>query len=80
MSEIKLKPCPFCGGRGEIVFSGHEYTNGTMKGFIVAKCDVCGGSSKGVYYCGDMIKIPLEETVGAEKTAQAWNRRPENGK
>ena len=70
-NTMKLKECPFCGGKAEITFSG-SYTNG---GYIVAQCSRCGARSKGTYYRGPIIEIPLEETVGGEKTAERWNDR-----
>lgn len=73
--EDELKPCPFCGQTASITFSGKEYTDGTWNGYIIAKCETCGAASKGGYYRGPEIEIPLEETVGAEKTTRAWNRR-----
>ena len=79
MSELKLKPCPFCGGDAEIVFSGQQYTYGYWKGFIVAKCQMCGAASKGVYYSGDAIELPLKDTIEGERTAKAWNRRVGSG-
>ena len=52
-----LKPCPFCGGKAELTFSGSTYTNETQKGYIIVKCLVCGGAGKGVYYYGDVIAV-----------------------
>lgn len=68
---MELKECPFCGGKAEIMFSG-SYTNG---GYIVAQCTECGVRTKGVYYRGPVIEIPLEDTVGGEKVAKRWNER-----
>ena len=69
-----LKRCPFCGGVARIVFSGKRY--GTYwEGFIIAKCQMCSASSKGIYYCGEPIDIPLEETQDGEDAIDCWNRR-----
>lgn len=76
MSDSKLKPCPFCGGEAEITFSGRIGDN--WRGYIVAKCEICGASSKGAFYYGPEIEIDLEETVGGEKAMKAWNMRTGN--
>ena len=34
MSEIKLKPCPFCGGKADLYLDG--------RGLYVVQCDYCG--------------------------------------
>lgn len=34
MSEIKLKPCPFCGGKADLYLDG--------RGLYVAQCVYCG--------------------------------------
>ena len=70
-----LKPCPFCGGPAKIVFRGARYVSGYWKGYIVAQCRMCAASAKGAFYQGAEIKIPLEDTVGAEDAEIAWNRR-----
>lgn len=72
---MELKKCPFCGGDAELTFSGHEYANGTCRGYIIVRCTMCGGAGKGFFYRGDSILSPLEGTVGGEKAASAWNRR-----
>lgn len=72
--DCELKPCPFCGGTARIAFSGYQDCD-YWRGFIVAKCDVCGSSSKGTFYWGPPIEFPLTETVGAEKEVKRWNLR-----
>ena len=72
--ENKLRECPFCGGKAEIVFSGKQWSD-EWKEYIIAKCSRCGGAAKGFYYRGEPIEYPLEETVGGEYAADAWNTR-----
>lgn len=64
MDEIKLKPCPFCGGKG--ILNNGEYN---LESFV--KCSTCGAETSRVAastkYCSD------------EKVIEAWNRRTENG-
>lgn len=69
----KLKPCPFCGGEAKIEFRG-QY-NEWRGGYIVARCRTCGASTKGTFYRGPEIEIPLEITVGGTNEAHQWNRR-----
>lgn len=78
MDELKL--CPFCGGKAKIRFRGSEYIDGTQKGVIVASCNTCGASTKGMYYHGLRIVIPLIDTIGGEKAIEDWNRRYNDGK
>ena len=55
----ELRPCPFCGGEAEIV----EVTRHIENNKIVAKCQVCGASTKTF---GDKA---VERCIGA------WNLR-----
>lgn len=61
MPEIKLKPCPFCGGEGELKTSGFNNC------YSLVECKQCEAESRAFRisneYCSD------------EKAAEAWNRR-----
>ena len=73
---LDLKPCPFCAGDGEVMFSGKRYdSNEYWKGYIIVRCCSCGASAKGSFYEGRPIEIPLELTIGGERAAHNWNRR-----
>lgn len=83
MSEIKLKPCPFCGGKAEYLIT-ENYNLGRTQGwkFGVA-CTKC------------MVALPMRDftvtvdfTIDGEivskkderkKAADMWNRRADNG-
>ena len=64
--EIKLKPCPFCGGEAEINVD-HEAVEDTEKRHwaYTVVCNRCCATS-GLTY------LP-------EKASEAWNRRADNG-
>lgn len=74
MDEIELKLCPFCGGEAFVDFCGKSSIT-YWKGVILVKCKCCGASTKGAFYEGRPIEIPLDDTIGAEKAAYNWNRR-----
>lgn len=61
MSNIKLKPCPFCGGVARIT------TNVTYNGAIRACCTKCHAS-------GDLVKLSAEYAA-ADIAAAEWNQR-----
>jgi Lar family restriction alleviation protein len=70
VSEIELKPCPFCGGS---VISIHD---GTTFRWMVAECADCGAQ------CGEVrvqtmgSGTPEEWEEKAHKTVmEEWNRR-----
>ena len=67
----KLKPCPFCGGMAELTVVG----NPPYGAFIIVKCTICGGASKGYFFRGEVPNYPLEDSIGGEKAISAWNRR-----
>lgn len=61
MSEIKLKSCPFCGGKAKIIEIGRS---GSV---IQARCTSCGAGSK--------LVILSAEYAAADKVANNWNQR-----
>lgn len=64
MSEIKLKPCPFCGGEGELNTADFNSC------YSLVKCKQCGAE------CG-MVGIS-RKYCSDEKAAEAWNRRTDD--
>ena len=65
----ELKPCPFCGGKAQIVFDGKDAT-----WFI--RCEDCYAKSEG-WSNGNAspedLFFAIEEAV--EAAVNAWNRR-----
>lgn len=61
MSEIKLKSCPFCGGRAKIIEIG---SRGNV---IQVRCTSCGAGSK--------LATLSAEYAAADKVANNWNQR-----
>lgn len=75
-----LKPCPFCGGKGELTFKGQKLCDDTVKGFIIVRCTTCGAAAKGQYYRGEPVEkweYDIDETLGGAAAIEAWNRRTE---
>lgn len=60
MSEIKLKPCPFCGGKASLL---SEMCFGKQAWFVA-----CGGIG-----CGVMPETIDADTP--QEAAEIWNRR-----
>ena len=59
MSEIKLKPCPFCGS--EDIQEGSRKSD--LCTDIYIRCRTCGG------------KMQICEEYGEEELVNRWNRR-----
>ena len=59
-NEIKLAPCPFCGGEGEFELIDDDRT-------VVVECIDCGAS--GARSCISLERSAKQEAAGA------WNRR-----
>lgn len=65
MAENELLPCPFCGGRGEIILIGNSIT-GYSKGEV--RCHSCGMGR--TYRTKGMSSDNIRNSI-----ARKWNRR-----
>ena len=68
--KLKLKPCPFCGKKAEIILSGQDSVNGQVSGRYVVGCCHAGCAVKpraGFGNGGFVEEIP--------ELVDAWNRR-----
>lgn len=65
MTEIKLKPCPFCGGKAEF-----ETNVNVLYKTIWVCCKKCKVNT--MNFESDLY------SCAAEKAAEAWNRRDYN--
>lgn len=82
MDEIKLKPCPFCGGEAEF-FAMRHYDKCTKRGwdFGIHCVDCMVALPKADFSiladlaCSGEIVLDQDER---EKAAQMWNRRADN--
>lgn len=77
-ADVELKPCPFCGGRAELLIKGDKGQDGDIAGYIMVKCTVCESAGKGRYYHGpdlDKWDHKLSESIGAAKAVEIWNMR-----
>ena len=64
MDEIKLKPCPFCGGEAAAIWNG-AFNEGNYWVRYRGRCWECGAET------------PIYESEKEAK--EAWNRRADNG-
>lgn len=80
MPEIKLKPCPFCGGEAQLqkIFKGCREVSVIIDEWIVTCKNKCCSthSYKDIIYHADNGEVIIEIN-GAEKAIEAWNRRTE---
>ncbi len=63
MVNIKLKPCPFCGNKGELITP--------RWGISFVKCQLCWART-------DLAKASKKHSSD-EIAAALWNRRADNG-
>lgn len=61
--SVKLKPCPFCGGKVELDFVDEE--------FYIVRCDKCASATS---FATELEDGTAEDST-KEETISAWNRR-----
>ena len=66
MSEIKLKPCPFCGGPAYLFHS--------IEGDVFVFCAICDARSKTYSNVTSFDEV----TTASNIVIEAWNRRLNN--
>ena len=71
MSEIKLLPCPFCGGEAEFVRDTERKDIFQSSDYVYVRCKECHAQTSKIYYSAEFHKLD-EEYVLVEK---AWNTR-----
>lgn len=78
MSEIKLKPCPFCGGKAVYMTKSNASDHYCVGFNFEVECEDCGMSLPGRYKIkfslsenGELNVLNDERPIAAEK----WNRR-----
>ena len=65
--EMKLKPCPFCGGEAYIENDFSDYS-------FMVRCLVCGAKTR--TFMTGLNDIPIDDEIAAQNlAAEAWNRR-----
>lgn len=63
--DEKLKPCPFCGGEGKLMYGGEGSCTAKGKSFV--RCEECGAMSQ---------KFEVSPKYSSDELAiRAWNRR-----
>ena len=76
MSEIKLKPCPFC---GTLPYTSVNGSNGKkIKGYIQCNNPNCGALMEFEIKTESGFLRINEVIDGFNKAEEAWNRRADN--
>lgn len=68
-----LKPCPFCGGTGNLYCN---YSRAYRGYFVSVKCDICGSSGK-PYRSSDDPEDSNWSNYACAQACAAWNMRQE---
>lgn len=82
---MELKPCPFCGGKPNLIKSDADLTSGGIKNtqklrvYWTVKCPHCFTKKEDV----SLYSLTFEETIkvdrdGKKLVVEAWNRRAED--
>lgn len=79
MDEIKLKPCPFCGGKAKVSFANpHFFLKKWHNRLVFAGCPKCGATTSlfnAFNHTGSPIRNEYNTERAFQRAADAWNRR-----
>lgn len=79
MDEIKLKPCPFCGGKAKVSFANpFFFLKKFHNRFVFAGCPECGATTKlfnAYNHTGSPERNKYNTERAFQKATDAWNRR-----
>ena len=79
MDEIKLKPCPFCGGEAKAEFAKAYFLKKEMHNrFVFVGCPQCGAATalfNAYNRTGSNLINEANEKAAFMSAANAWNRR-----
>ena len=81
MSEIKLKPCPFCGGEAQFITESYKSSHYDAGFNFTIQCQGCYTRLPQEYSLS--VKLDAEGCIiitgdGRKDAAAAWNRRADN--
>ena len=84
MTNIELKPCPFCGTKPRFKLTSTIFSNYTKAVEFKIGCEKCGYEFEKLHRFE--IQFDLESDSGIKivedsriECAEAWNRRADNG-
>lgn len=78
MSEIKLKPCPFCGGEAVFVITTHSSSHHDVRFNFSIQCSGCYTRLPKDYSLTLRLDTDgniLTTSDGRKSAEEAWNRR-----
>lgn len=74
MEEVMLKPCPFCGGVGEIIETTECCGHGSFIDLVYVRCSRCGARG------GSADNWEDDESRLMDLAVERWERRSKDGK
>ena len=83
MDEVKMEPCPFCGGEAIGIIASPKWMVSKFRGrYAAVGCTECGAQTSffdADNHTGSPILNEAHEKAALKKAAEAWNRRSQNG-
>ena len=76
-NDIRILPCPFCGGEAELIQKTNGYTSGKITNQYIVECEECGIHTKtyeSKIYQLDDGRVCIDKN-GAVDAIDVWNRR-----